>query len=325
MGIKLPYFETDTSDLKITPIFQDEALLNEMGVATQALLPDASAYYATPITFPAPCDTRPYIVSSIVLSADGKMAYMDNPQGPLIAKCNLLDTAGGAGDFWCLNMLRAHSDALLVGAMTLRNEPENINFCMDSTLFAQRQQALGKPRQPVQVVVSLDATDIPFDHVTFSVDASEEMKLMIATSPAGWEHIQKSSPLQHQLVGPFTSEAEIDAAQFPILDGDYHTYPVIVTGDGAMPDMKLMLYALRKLGIETVCAESPAYCGALMAQGCLDEYFINYSMVYAGGTMTPGHNFPTSWTNHPHADLVSVGIHHRNFLFTRQRIRYGVQ
>jgi riboflavin biosynthesis pyrimidine reductase len=325
--LQLDYFETPKENLKFTEIYRNEAIFSELQAnsGTAQSLPDAVAYYTTPLLFPkAPAD-RPYIVSSIVLSADGKMAYMDNKVGPLIAKCNFLDPQGGAGDFWCLNMLRAYSDALLIGANTLRNEPEYINYCMDASLFRQRQEVLGKPRQPVQVIVSLDGTDVPLEHKSFDVDAAEEMKIAIATSPAGWAHLEKTSGRKHVLVGPFTSREQIDAAALPDLARDFDVFPVLVTGESKNPDMGLMLYALRKMDIETVCAESPTYCGALMKNGCLDEYFINYSMVYVGGVMTPGASFPQSWQEHAHADLVSVGIHRQNFLFTRQRIRYGVK
>ncbi len=326
-AVHLTYFETPKDDLKIQEIYRNEALLKEIDGASggRKSLPDAAQYYTTPVVFPKPGADRPYIVSSIVLSADGKMAFMDNQVGPLIAKLNELDRAGGAGDFWCLNMLRANADGILVGARTLQNEPTYINNCMDVSLFHQRQEVLGKPNQPCQVVVSLDATDIPYEHITFHVDTAERLKMTVATSPVGWENIQKNSPLKHCLVGPFTDRAQVDAAELPALDRDFDVVPVIVTGQDAMPDTELMLYVLRKLGMEVVCAEAPSYCGNLMQHGCLDEYFINYSMLYVGGSMSPGAAFPKSWKDHPHADLVSVGIHHQNFLFTRQKIRYGIK
>lgn len=325
-AVHLTYFETPKDDLKIHEIYRNEALLQEMESLSAGCksLPDASRYYTTPVVFPKPGSDRPYIVSSIVLSADGKMAFMDNQVGPLIAKLNELDPTGGADDFWCLNMLRANSDGILVGARTLQNEPTYINNCMDISLFRQRQEVLGKPNQPCQVVVSLDATDIPYEHITFRVDTEERLKMLIATSVVGWENIQRDSHLKHCLVGPFTSRDQVDAAQLPAMDRDFDLVPVIVTGQGAEPDTELLLYVLRKLGMEVVCAEAPSYCGHLMQHGCLDEYFINYSMLYVGGTMSPGAAFPKSWKDHPHADLVSVGIHRQNFLFTRQKIRYGI-
>lgn len=146
-AVHLTYFETPKDDLKIHEIYRNEALLQEMESlsAGRKSLPDASRYYTTPVVFPKPGSDRPYIVSSIVLSADGKMAFMDNQVGPLIAKLNELDPTGGADDFWCLNMLRANSDGILVGARTLQNEPTYINNCMDISLFRQRQEVLGKP------------------------------------------------------------------------------------------------------------------------------------------------------------------------------------
>ena len=322
MSVRLSYFQTPKDELKITEIYRNRRLFQELEAAGGRSLPDAAGYYTTPVSFPGAPEDRPYIVSSIVLSADGKMAFMDDMQGPLIAKCNYLDPAGGAGDFWCLNMLRAYADGLIVGANTLRNEPGYINYCMDEDLFRQRREVLGKQDQPCEIVVSLDGTDIPFEHIAFQVDPADRLKNMIATSPAGWDYIQKHSPLKHVPVGPFASREEVEA--LPALDREFDTVPVIVTGTGNQPDMRLMLYVLRRMGLETICAEAPSYCGALMENGCLDEYFINYSMVYVGGAMSPGAAFPKSWKNHPHAELVSVGIHRQNFLFTRQRIRYDV-
>lgn len=325
--VSLTYFETPKADLKIREIYRNEKLLQELeaGAGGRPSLPDAAEYYAAPVVFPEPGEDRPYLVSSIVLSADGKMAFMDNKVGPLIAKNNALDPSGGAADFWCLNMLRANSDAILIGAGTLQNEPTYTNHCMDTALLRQRQEVLGKMGQPCQVVVSLDASDIPYDHMTFRVDLSERLKVMIATSPAGWERIQQESPLRHRLVGAFTDRWQVDAVQLPAPDRDFDVVPVIVTGRDDAPDTELMLYVLRRMGMEVVCAESPTYCGLLMEKGCLDEYFINYSMLYVGGTMSPGAAFPKSWQDHPHAELVSVGIHHQNFLFTRQKLRYGLR
>lgn len=73
-----------------------------------------------------------------------------------------------------------------------------------------------------------------------------------------------------------------------------------------------------------LCSESPTYTAALMANSCLDEYFIDYSAVFAGGKYTPGTIFPQGALEHAHAEYVSVGIHDNNFLFTRQKLVYGV-
>ena len=322
---KLQFFRTPKDDLKIHMLYQDgPALASIQADAGQSkTLPDVEAYY-TPLFFPkAPAD-RPYTVSSIVLSSDGKMAYRDNPAGPLIAKNNFLDPEGAAGDFWVLNVLRACADGVIAGANTLAKEPGTTFHVYDEDLSRQRREALGKPRQPAGVVVSFDATDIPFDHTSFHVDPAEELKMLIATGPDGLDYIQKHSPLKHVICGPFSSRDEVDQADLPRLDRDFDVVPVLVTGTGKEPDGRLMLYMLRKMGLEQLCVESPSYCTYLLQENMLDEYFINYSMVFAGGTATPGAFLPFGHLDHPHAELLSLGIHRHNFLFTRQKIRYDV-
>ena len=323
--VRLSYLNTVPEDRKIVAIYRNTPLLEDFERRAQGgrPLPDSVNYYPTPLVFPKPGADRPYLISSIVLSADGKMAFQDNPVGPLIAKCNALDPDGGACDFWCLNLLRAYADGLLIGANTLNRESAYINHCMDRELMAQRKEVLQKPDQPCQVVVSLDGTDIPFSHDTFSVDPAERLKVMIATSPEGGAFVQSHSPHVPRLLGPFTTKEEILKADLPDLHGGFSEIPVLMTGVGAEPDMQLMLYALRQMGMELVSAESPTYCSALLDAGYLDEYFVTYSMVYAGGTISPGAAFPKSWKSHPHSQLVSVGMHRQNFLFTRQCIQYG--
>lgn len=322
---KLQFFQTPKDNLKIQMLFQDEQALTAIraDAGGTETLPDVQTYY-TPLFFPkAPVD-RPYTVSSIVLSSDGKMAYRDNPAGPLIAKTNCLDPDGGAGDFWVLNVLRACADGVIAGANTLAKEPGTTFHVYDEDLSRQRKEVLGKPRQPAGVVVSFDATDIPFDHTSFHVDPAEELKMLIATGPDGLDYIQKNSPLKHVICGPFSNQAEVDRTELPHLDQEFDTIPVLVTGTGKEPDGRLMLYMLKKMGLEQLCVESPSYCTYLLQEEMLDEYFINYSMVFAGGTATPGSFLPFGHLDHPHADLLSLGIHRHNFLFTRQKIRYGV-
>ena len=322
---KLFYFSTPKEDLKIQMLYRNEEELEKIRALSPsaATLPDVDEFYTT-IQFPAAPEDRPYSFSSIVLSSDGKMAYQDNRAGPLIAKNNFLDPTGSLGDFWVLNLLRAMSDGTLVGAGTLANEPGVSCHVYDEDLARQRKEVLGKPYHPAGVVLSLDGTDIPLDHFSFQIDPAEEYKMLIATSPSGMEHLKKTSALTHEYWGPFQSCEEVDAFDFGPLYRDFGVFPVIATGQGAMPDAELLLYILRKIGMERICVESPSYCTHLLHREMLDEYFINYSMVFAGGGATPGYNSAFGYMQHPHARLLSVGIHHSNFLFTRQQLHYGV-
>ncbi|MCL5780510.1 MAG: hypothetical protein M1119_06255 [Firmicutes bacterium] len=55
----------------------------------------------------------------------------------------------------------------------------------------------------------------------------------------------------------------------------------------------------------------------LMKLQALDKLFINYSGIYVGGPHTPGVNQAFDGEDHPHAELLSVGLHRTNFIFTR--------
>lgn len=321
---KLIYIDFPKERLKIKSLFKKEQALEEIRLQSteKAALPVVTETY-TELYFPQAPQHRPYVFSSIVLSADGKMAFHDNAAGPLIAKNNYLDPDGALADFWVLNVLRAYSDGVIIGAKTLQHE-QVTSHVFDKELVAERKKYLGKENQPHGIIVSFDATDIPFDHMVFDVDESEKYKLIIATSPEGERYIKEKSPLKHVFVGPFKTREDVDAYQFDSLDKDYRTVPVIITGEGSMPDSDIFLYVLRKLGLERVCIESPTYNAHLMHQGCMDEYFINYSMVYAGGSITPGYSVPFGHTEHPHAELLSLGMHKDSFMFTRQKLRYGV-
>ena len=50
-------------------------------------------------------EDRPCTYTSLVTSLDGKIAFTDAPQGPLIAKLNKYDPAGADTDWFILNML----------------------------------------------------------------------------------------------------------------------------------------------------------------------------------------------------------------------------
>jgi len=114
--LELLYVERDKSEA------QTEAQPKSKSEAQPKALPKITSAY-TELTFPpAPAD-RPYLISSLVLSADGKMAFEDVRDGPAIAKENYFDPDGALADFWVLNALRASSDAVIIGAGTLNSEP----------------------------------------------------------------------------------------------------------------------------------------------------------------------------------------------------------
>lgn len=321
----LKRFVIPRENLKIRILEENQKLLETIRSSAddKTVLPDARNYYSE-ILFPEAPENRPYTISSIVLSADGKMAFADDPQGPLVAQKNFLDPDGAQCDFWVLNLLRAYSDGVIVGANTLNKEPGVTSHVYDRELDRQRRDVLKKKENPVNIIVSFDGRDIPFRHDNFSVDPAERYQSVIATSPEGYEFIRENSPLKHRLVGPFSNRQEVDAWKFETLYKDFDVFPVIVTGQGRTPDTGLLMYALRKMGLKRLCIESPTYCASLLKLKMLDEWFINYSMLYVGGSITPGSGMPFSVNEHPHSQLVSLGIHGSSFLYSRQKILYGI-
>ncbi len=322
---KLVYFDFPKERLKINVVNRCEHILESIKTNSEEKnsLPDVNEYY-NELFFPKAPVHRPYTFSSVVLSADGKMAFTDNSAGPLVAKNNFLDPDGALGDFWVLNILRAYSDGVIIGANTLKSEPGITSHVYDKALVEQREKYLNKKYHPASIIVSLDGTDILFEHFLFNIDPSERYKTLIATSPDGFKYIAENSPLKHTVIGPFVTKEDVCAFQFPKLFDSFDITPVIVTGAGNTPDSELMLYVLKKWGIERLCIESPTYCSHMLKNKWLDEYFINYSMVYAGGGITPGYSLPHSHLEHPHGNLLVLGVHKSSFMFTRQQICYDV-
>jgi riboflavin biosynthesis pyrimidine reductase len=324
---KLFMMEFPTEQVKIENCFRNEEVLCEI----RAKSPDKTidkigAVYGEMFFPPAPED-RPYTFCSVVLSADGKMAFTNRSAGPLIAKENYFDPDGALADFWMLNAMRVYSDGIILGAKTLQSEAHNTSHIFDTEMAAQRVEQLGKSACPMNIVVSFDATDIPLEHIIFDVDLEENFPVAIATSPEGGEYIEKHFKKKHYLVGPYHNTEEIDEQAIEKIKNKMNEgtgIPVFLTGEGNRPDSEVLLYLLRKLGQERLLIESPSYNWHLMENDMLDEYFINYSMVYAGGGITPGHSRGFSHDGHPHAKLLTMGTHKSSFIFTRQKIFYGV-
>ena len=311
--------------LQLVPLFLDSNELEKTrasSTARMALSKVRTVYHD--LFFPSPAADRPYTFASMVLSMDGKMAFTDNPQGPVVASANYIDPDGGLADFWVLNVLRAHADGIIVGAKTLSAEPQAVFSCFDPDLAAERKDHLGKSNPcPLNIIVSLDGTDIPFNHTIFSVS---EIQTLIATSRTGGQFLLQEHGENVLLLGPFHSPAEVDVEQASqqLKDGFSSGKKVILMTGETVPDARVLLYILRKIGIEHLLIESPTYMWLLMDQEMLDEFFINYSTLYIGGPLTPGYANGFSFRRHPHVKLLVIAMHRNSFLFTRQKLIYGL-
>ncbi len=321
----IPKLSFPIEKIQLVPLYQDENELKRLKESseTPGCLSKVSKVYHE-LYFPAPPVDRPYTFASMVLSLDGKMAFQDNPQGPVVASANYIDQDGGLADFWVLNVLRAHADAIIVGAKTLKSEPDVVLACFDPELVAERIEKLRKASEiPLNIIVSLDGTDIPLEHSIFSV---KEIQTLIATCQQGGEYLKAHYGDEALLIGPYVNATEVDGQRLSVQIQDglrRGKRIVLMTGAGA-PDAKLLLYVLREIGIKHLLIESPTYMWLLMNQQLLDEFFVDYSSLFIGGQFTPGYSNGFSYLNHPHSKFLVIAMHKNSFIFTRQKLIYGL-
>jgi riboflavin biosynthesis pyrimidine reductase len=323
-----PSLRFDSGSIRIEPLFRAEEALAEISALSPDRMPQKVCDVYGGLCFPPAPAARPYTFASLVLSSDGKMAFGDDPKGPVIASANKLDPDGALADFWVLNMLRAYADAVIMGARTLQAEPETAAYVFCGELADDRIAVMRKKsRHPLNVVVSFDGTDIPLDHAVFD---SRGLSSMIATSEAGGAYLDKAlGKRRRRIFGPYRDaagssgkELSSDLAEIRLAMEDPEVLPVLLTGSGNRPDSGLLLLTLRLTGVERLCVEAPSYMWHLLNNRAMDEMFINYSMLFAGGPASLGAAGPFTSLVHPHVELLMMGIHRRNFIYTRQKLRY---
>ena len=302
---------------------QDKQLEEIRRVSPDAPTPEKIRRVYGELYFPPAPEERPYLFASIVVSSDGKISFMDDRHGELIAQNNLRDPDGGLADFWMLNVLRFYADGVVIGAGTLHTNEDMWANCYDEELARLRVPDMGKADYcPAHIVVSFDGSDIPFDHMIFDIPA----RRVIATSPNGLEHVRAHSGMELVELGPYRDASQVDM-DFVRAKVAEHPDRVIAigTGSGSVTDGYALLKVLRALGMERVMIESPSYMTYLMSIGAMDEMFMNYSSVFAGGQVGFGTFLSFSALDHPHSDFLQISLHGANFICTRQKMVYGLK
>lgn len=199
---------------------------------------------------------RPYVYSNFVMSHDGRISF-NSPGivggGPI--------SLFNKHDQWLMALLRARADAVMVGANTLRSEPEHLwtadMICpLDADSFTKLRRSEGRDEQPLQVFVSHDG-EIRTDAAVFK---DSTLKVVIATPKNG---IKRA----HELT-----------SGMPRVD-------VIENGE-EMVDLKSFLQYLRKEhGVENLlCEGGPQLYGSLMNAGLVDDEFLTVSPIVIGNS-----------------------------------------
>lgn len=181
----------------------------------------------------------------------------------------------------------------------------------EDLITARRNELFLTGDHPVSLVVSLDGKDLPLDLKIFSMKPAP----VILTSLAGADYVcaaVRANRLIHARI-------VMDQEDLTIPDDSIRIVPA---GKSAIPDTPLLMAALRKHNIHRVSVEAPRYIWHLMGMKLLDEFFLNYSGVYAGGGQCIGSDSEYTSAIHPHGALVSIGFN-RGFIFTRQKVIYG--
>src|SRR5580658_1515616 len=86
-----------------------------------------------PFGFPAPRSAaRPYISSNLVMGLDGRASFRE-----LKSRSGGNEVSRSKEDRWLMDFLRAHHDAQLIGASTLREEPGKTGQGLDFAIADQ--------------------------------------------------------------------------------------------------------------------------------------------------------------------------------------------
>ena len=259
-------------------VMLDETLAEEMNAG--GLVPEVREIYGGDWVTPTPT-VRPYCFSNFVMSHDGRISFSvpGHEGGGDVSDFN-------AHDQWLMGMLRSRADAVMVGANTLRLEPEHLwtaeFIAPDHTeLFDAQRRADGRSEKPLQVFVT-STGDISSDSAVFR---QSDLSVVVVTTEA--------------------AESSVNALELPRTQ-------VLVAGESEV-NLSMALEALfSKWGVRTLlCEGGPRLYGSLIASGGLDEEFLTLSPVVIGSHdsehrpgLIEGRSFSPG--NSPRAKLLSV-------------------
>ena len=224
-----------------------------------------------PFGFPAPADARrPYITSNFVMGLDGRASYRE-----LQGRNDGKTVSRSKEDGWLMDFLRAHHDAQLIGASTLREEPNpegrGWDYGIDDEeLRIYRQDTLGLGRQKVLILSGSGNID-----VTLRIFSSPRVEAWIITAREGQKNLR---------------------SQLKRL-GREGTIKILSVGGGTRVDLAAAAQLLRQEhGIRTLlCEGGPTAYGEFLKNQLIDEDFRTMSLQVLGESTKPGIDRPTAY------------------------------
>ncbi len=262
-----------------------ETLLDRSAGATMPLPAALASRYGGPLRMPERA-----VFANFVSTIDGIVSF-DVP-GQDRAK----DVSGGyAGDRFVLALLRAVADAVVIGAGTLRKEPDTIwtaesVFPEEAGAFAALRKALGRPARPLAVIVTASG-NVDLGLPAFGGGGP----VVVATTRSGAERLRNAP--RHVTVRALAESEPLQASALVRLAADASGGGRILTEGG------------------------PSLFGRFLEERALDELFLTIAPRIAGRSpeerrtaLVEGAAFLPA--NAPNARLVGVKSAD-DYLFTR--------
>jgi len=224
-----------------------------------------------PFGFPTRCDThRPYISSNFVMGLDGRASFTE-----LKGRTGGKEVSRSKEDRWLMDFLRAHHDAQLIGANTLREEAgpdgRGADYGIDDEQLREyREQTLGLDKQKIIVLTGSGNID-----TTLRVFDSPRVEAWIVTSTAGENNLR--------------SQLKVSGRKWPI--------KIVSVGAGKRVDLAAAAQVLwQEHGIRTLlCEGGPALYGELLKKHLIDEDFRTISLQVLGKSTKPRLDRPTTY------------------------------
>lgn len=206
-----------------------------------------SALYGGSIGLEEPC-----VVANFVESLDGVVAV------PRLQRSHAVIGDESEADRFVLALVRACSDAVVVGSGTLLSSPQG-TWRIDRAYppaaegLAELRMRRGRSQQPLVVVVTTGASLDPAHPVL-------ESGALVLTTEAAAAGLRARVP---------------DAAE------------VVAVNDGDLVDLAAAIAVLRERGCAVILSEAgPSMFGSLLASRLVDELFLTVSPVLAGRAAT---------------------------------------
>lgn len=226
-----------------------------------------------PFGFPKPGDeSRPYVTSNFVMGLDGRVSFRELP-----GQAGGREVSRSTEDLWLMNFYRAHHDAQIMGASTLRDEPgpegRGWSYAIkDEELRNYREKVLKLGPQRVLIVSGSGEIDL-----NFRVFQSPDVEPWIVTASAGATNVRERLKKL----------------------GREGTIKLVSIGDGSIVDMTKALRVLRaEHGIRTLlCEGGPTLYGEMLKERLVDEEFRTISMQVLGTSTKPDLQRPTAYGN----------------------------